>query len=309
MESASTPVVVLEAPVKPSALRLPAIVEALRPAQWAKNGFVLAALIFAERLTDQRSVMDACLAALIFCGVSSAIYLLNDVFDAERDRLHPTKKFRAIASGRVHPSTALFVAVLLAACALPGSWMLSRALFGVVVFYAVLNVAYSAWLKHVLLLDVFVIAAGFVLRVAAGGIAINVPVSSWLIICTTLLALFMALSKRRHELVLLGEQRGQHRSSLGQYSRYFLDQLIAIVTASTLMSYALYTMSSDVRTRFPGKHLALTIPFVIFGIFRYLFLVHQREEGGNPTRMLLTDSVLLSVVLMWAASVVLIIYF
>src|SRR5579875_1526502 len=307
MESASNPAV-LEVAAKPASLRLPAILEALRPSQWVKNGFVLAALIFAERLTNQHDVLDACLAALIFCGASSAVYLLNDVLDAEQDRLHPVKKARPVASGRVHPSTALFVAVLLATCALSASWALSHALFGVVILYAAMNVAYSAWLKHVLLLDVFVIAAGFVLRVMAGGIAINVPISSWLIICTTLLALFMALSKRRHELILLGEQCAQHRSSLGQYSRYFLDQLIAIVTASTVMSYALYTMSADVRSRFPGKHLALTIPFVIFGIFRYLFLVHQREEGGNPTRMLLTDSVLLSVVLMWAASVVLIIY-
>ena len=308
MESASTPAV-LEVAANPSSFRLPAIIEALRPSQWVKNGFVLAALIFAQRLTDQHAVVEACLATLIFCGVSSAVYLLNDVLDAEKDRLHPIKRARPVASGRVHPSTALFAAVLLAACALPGSWMLGRTLFGVVFLYAALNVAYSTWLKHVLLLDVFVIAAGFVLRVVAGGIAIHVPVSSWLIICTTLLALFIALSKRRHELILLGDQCVEHRSSLGQYSSYFLDQLIAIVTASTLMSYALYTMSADVRARFPGKHLALTIPFVIFGLFRYLFLVHQREKGGNPTRMLFTDSVLLSVVLMWAASVVLIIYF
>lgn len=308
MESISSPVV-LEAGAKPTSLRLPAIIEALRPGQWVKNGFVLAALIFAQRLTDQQAVVDSCLAALIFCGASSAVYLLNDVLDADSDRLHPIKKLRPIASGRVHPRTALAVALLLTAGTLPGSWILSRGLFEVVLFYAVLNVAYSTWLKHVLLLDVFVIAAGFVLRVLAGGIVIQVPISSWLILCTTLLALFIALSKRRHELVLLGEQRGLHRSNLGQYSRYFLDQLIAIVTASTVMSYALYTMSSDVRARFPGKHLALTIPFVIFGIFRYLFLVHQREAGGNPTRMVLSDSVLLSVVLMWTASVILIIYF
>lgn len=308
MESVNSPAV-LEAALKPAGLRVPAIIEALRPSQWVKNSFVLAALIFAERLTDQRAVVDACLAALIFCAASSAVYLLNDVLDADNDRHHPTKKFRPVASGRIHPSIALAAALLLMACALPGSWELSHSLFEVVLFYAVLNVAYSAWLKHVLLLDVFVIAAGFVLRVLAGGIVINVPISTWLILCTTLLALFMALSKRRHELVLLGEQCGLHRSNLGQYSRYFLDQLIAIVTASTLMSYALYTMSAEVRARFPGKHLALTIPFVIFGIFRYLFLVHQREEGGNPTHMVLTDSVLLSVVLMWAASVVIIIYF
>lgn len=308
METLSSPVI-LEAVTRPSGLRMPAVIEALRPSQWVKNGFVLAALIFAQKLTDHRAVIEACSATLIFCAASSVVYLFNDVLDVESDRLHPVKRFRPVASGRVRPVTALFLAVLFAACALPASWMLGRALFGLVLFYLLLNVAYSAWLKHVLLLDVFVIAAGFVLRVVAGGVAIHVPVSSWLIICTTLLALFMALSKRRHELVALGERCGEHRSSLAHYSRSFLDQLIAIVTASTIMSYALYTQSAEVRARFPGRHLALTVPFVIFAIFRYLFLVHQREEGGNPARTLLTDSVLLSVVLLWATSVVWIIYF
>lgn len=299
----------LEAAAKPASLQLPAIIEALRPSQWVKNGFVFAALIFAEKLTDQHAVVIDCLAALIFCAISSAVYLINDTLDAEEDRLHPVKRLRPIASGRVAPPVAASCGLALAALAFAGSWMVGRELFVVIAIYAALNVAYSAGLKRILLLDVFIIAAGFVLRVLAGGAAIHVRISSWLIICTTLLALFMALSKRRHELVLLGENGSRHRASLEHYTPYFLDQLIAIVTASTVMSYALYTFSADVRSRFPGKHLALTIPFVLFGIFRYLFLVHRREEGGNPTRMLLTDPVLLSVVLLWAASVVLIIYF
>jgi len=179
----------------------------------------------------------------------------------------------------------------------------------VVGVYIGLNVLYSSVLKHVALLDVFVVAAGFVLRVLGGGLVIGVEISAWLIVCTTLLALFLALSKRRHELVLLGDGAAGHRSNLGEYSPYFLDQLIGIVTASTVMSYALYTLSADVRAKFPGKHLEFSVPFVLFGIFRYLYLVHRREGGGSPTRMLLTDRALLSVVLLWAASVVVIIYF
>ncbi len=300
---------VFESTTSSQSLRMPAFFEALRPHQWVKNAFVFAALLFAERLTDRRSVTVACLAALIFCGISSAVYLLNDVMDQEEDRLHPAKRLRPIAAGRMSVAVALACAAALAAGALVGSWKVDRGLFEVVAVYAVMNLAYSTWLKRVLLLDVFIIAAGFVLRVLGGGLAIHVRISSWLIVCTTLLALFLALSKRRHELVLLGENGARHRASLEYYSPYFLDQLIAIVTASAVMSYALYTLSADARTQFPGKHLALTIPFVIFGIFRYLFLVHQREKGGNPTRTLLTDTVLLSTVLLWAASVILIIYF
>lgn len=308
MESFTSPSV-LEATTKPQSFRLVALFEALRPHQWVKNSFVFAALLFAERLTDRHSVTVACLTALIFCVISSSVYLLNDVMDREEDRLHPVKRLRPIAAGKMSVTVAAAFAAALAAGALVGGWEVGRRLFEVVAIYAVMNLVYSTWLKHVLLLDVFVIAAGFVLRVMGGGLAIHVRISSWLIVCTTLLALFMALSKRRHELVLLGENGARHRASLEHYSPYFLDQLIAIVTASTVMSYALYTLSTDARTQFPGKHLALTIPFVIFGIFRYLFLVHQREKGGNPTRTLLTDTVLLSTVLLWAASLVLIIYF
>ncbi|MGH9326438.1 MAG: decaprenyl-phosphate phosphoribosyltransferase [Terriglobia bacterium] len=300
---------ILEAAVKPQSLGLPAVFEALRPHQWIKNAFVFAALLFAERLTDRDSVTTACLAALVFCGMSSAVYLLNDVMDRAEDRLHPTKCLRPVAAGRVSVPVALALAAALATAALAGSWKVDRGLFEVLAVYAVMNLAYSTWLKHVLLLDVFIIAAGFVLRVLGGGIAIHVRISSWLIVCTTLLALFMALSKRRHELVLLGENGARHRANLEHYSPYFLDQLITIVTASAVMSYALYTLSAAARAQFPGKHLALTIPFVVFGIFRYLFLVHQREEGGNPARTLLADTVLLSTVLLWAGSVVLIIYF
>lgn len=286
-----------------------ALVESLRPAQWVKNGFVFAALIFSRNLLDWHRAGRVAAAAALFCLLSSAGYLFNDILDAPEDRQHPVKRSRPVAAGRLSARLAASLAVLLALTALAGAWALDTEFFLVAAAYGVLNGLYSLYLKRVMLLDVFVIATGFVLRVLGGGVVIHVEISAWLIVCTTLLALFLALTKRRQELVLLGGNASDHRSTLAHYSPYFLDQLIGIVTASALMSYALYTLSADVATKFPGKRLELTIPFVLFGIFRYLYLVHQTSEGGNPTRLLLTDRVLLTVVLMWAAAVVLIIYF
>ena len=287
---------------------LAALLEALRPAQWVKNGFVFAALIFSRNLLTADRTLRVAGAAGLFCLMASALYLLNDVMDAAEDRQHPTKRQRPIASGRITPQAALLAAAILALAALAGAWLLDPQFLIWLMVYSGINVLYSFFLKHFMLLDLFVIAAGFVCRVVAGGVVIHVEISSWLIVCTTLLALFLALTKRRHELVLLGPNASNHRSSLAHYSPYFLDQLIGIVTASTLMSYALYTLSEDAMKKFPGKRLELTIPFVLFGIFRYLYLVHRASEGGSPTRLLLTDRVLLAVVLLWAAAVVLIIY-
>ncbi len=285
-----------------------AALQSLRPQQWVKNGFVFAALIFSRGLMDWTRTWTVALAALIFCLISSCVYLINDILDASEDRHHPTKRLRPIASGRLGVGTAATVAVLLGTISLAGAWVLDRPFFLIIAVYAGINLLYSWFLKNVVLLDVFVVGAGFVLRVIGGGVVIHVEISPWLVVCTTLLALFIALSKRRHELVLLRENASNHRSILAKYTPYFLDQLIGIVTASTVVSYALYTLSSDVQAKFPGKRLELTIPFVLFGIFRYLYLVHQNEGGGNPTRLLFTDPVLLSVVLMWAASVIFIIY-
>jgi len=285
-----------------------ALLESLRPAQWVKNGFVFAALIFSRSLLNGHRVYLVTLAALVFCGLAGAVYLLNDVLDAAEDREHPVKRQRPVASGRLSIHTALASSILLGSGALVGAWLLDRQFFTAIALYGVLNAVYSLFLKHVMLLDVFVIAAGFVLRVVGGGLVIHVEISPWLIVCTTLLALFLALTKRRQELVLLGSNAANHRASLAHYSPYFLDQLIGIVTASTVMSYSLYTLSADVTAKFPGKRLELTIPFVLFGIFRYLYLVHQVSEGESPTRLLLTDRVLLSIVVLWAVAVVLIIY-
>jgi len=285
-----------------------AVVETLRPQQWVKNGFIFAALIFSQSLTRWDRCGQVLLAALVFCVVSSATYVLNDILDAPEDRHHPLKKLRPIASGRISVTTAAVVGAILGGTGLIAAWRLNSGFFGIVVAYLSINVLYSTFLKRIALVDVFVVAAGFLLRVIAGGLVIRVPISPWLIVCTTLLALFIALSKRRHELVLLGRRASDHRAILADYSPYFLDQLISIVTASTVVSYALYTLSPEVKSKFPGKRLEMTIPFVLFGIFRYLHLIHHRDQGGNPTRSLFTDPVLLSVVLFWAASVILIIY-
>lgn len=288
--------------------RLGALARGLRPGQWVKNGFVFAALIFARQLTDPGRVLIVAMAAADFCVLSSGVYLVNDVFDAAEDRLHPTKRLRAVPSGLLPARVAILAAVLLELVALAVAWRLDPDFFLIGASYVAVNITYSWFLKRVMLVDVFLIAAGFVLRVIAGAVVIHVEISPWLVVCTTLLALFLALSKRRYELVLLGDEAASQRASLARYSPYFLDQLIGIVTAATVMAYALYTLSADVRSKFPGKRLDLTIPFVLFGIFRYLFLVHRQHEGGDPARLLFTDRVLLAVVLLWAASVVLIIY-
>lgn len=285
-----------------------ALLETLRPQQWVKNGFIFAALIFSQSLTVWARCRQVLLAALVFCLVSSATYVLNDILDAPEDRQHPSKKLRPIASGRLRSATAGVAGAILGSAGLIAAWRLDTGFFDIAAAYLALNILYSTFLKRVALLDVFIVAAGFLFRVIAGGLVIRVAISPWLIVCTTLLALFIALSKRRHELVLLGRRASDHRAILADYSPYYLDQLISIVTASTVISYALYTLSPDVKTKFPGKRLEMTIPFVLFGIFRYLYLIHQRDQGGNPTKSLFTDPVLLSVVLFWAASVILIIY-
>jgi 4-hydroxybenzoate polyprenyltransferase len=285
-----------------------ALLETLRPQQWTKNGFIFAALIFSQSLTRWDRCRQVAVATLVFCAISSAAYILNDILDAPEDRHHPTKKLRPIASRRLSAPAAGIVGALLVAAGLTEAWRLNSSFFAIAVAYLALNTLYSTFLKRVALLDVFIVAAGFLFRVIAGGLVIRVAISPWLIVCTTLLALFIALSKRRHELVLLGDRASDHRAILAVYSPYFLDQLISIVTASTVVSYALYTLSPDVQAKFPGKRLEITIPLVLFGIFRYLHLVHHHDKGGNPTRVLFTDPVLLSVVLIWAATVIFIIY-
>jgi 4-hydroxybenzoate polyprenyltransferase len=280
----------------------------LRPEQWTKNLLVFAALIFAEKLFDPPSVREAFAAFAIFCALSSVVYLINDVADRESDRQHPLKRLRPIAAGEVPVPLALVVAVLLGAASVGVAFLLGQRFGIVAATYLGLMALYSGPLKHMVILDVLTISIGFVLRAFAGAAAINVVISHWLFVCTILGALFISLAKRRHELVLLADGATSHRRILGEYSPYLLDQMIAIVAASTLMAYVLYTISPDTVGKFGTTALELTIPFPLYGIFRYLYLVHKREGGGSPADLLLQDRPLLACVVLWVAASVLIIY-
>jgi len=280
----------------------------LRPTQWLKNLLIFAALIFSMHLLVAESVLRTLVAFESFCLVASAAYVVNDVHDAERDRRHPIKSQRPIAAGRVSVQSALLVAALLAAAGAALAVALGPSFAAVVAAYGVLQVLYSFALKDVVILDVMAIATGFVLRAVAGGVVIDVYVSPWLMLCTFLLALFLGFNKRRHEVVLLEGGAGGHRETLRDYSPYFLDQMISVVTASTVLAYAIYTVSPEVREKLHTNSLYLTIPFVLYGIFRYLYLVHQREGGGNPTHELLTDRPLWVNVLLWIGTVIWLLY-
>jgi 4-hydroxybenzoate polyprenyltransferase len=280
----------------------------LRPGQWTKNLFVFAALVFAQRLNDRDAVIKAVIAFVVFCALSAAIYLINDVLDRKQDQRHPLKANRPIASGALSPTVAVTAAAILILAAMIVASALGWRFFEISAAYVVLLSAYSAFLKHVVILDVLTIAAGFTLRATAGGAAINVPISHWLLVCTTLLALFIALSKRRHELTLLSATATDHRAILGDYTPYLLDQMISVVTASTLIAYAFYTISPETTEKFGTDLLSLTIPFPLYGIFRYLYLVHRHNQGGSPAELVINDRPLLVCVALWGLSVILIIY-
>jgi 4-hydroxybenzoate polyprenyltransferase len=280
----------------------------LRPHQWTKNLLVFAALGFSKHLFEAEPFARAFLAFAVFCGLSGAVYLVNDVADVERDRLHPTKRLRPVASGQLPPRVALAVAGALAAVCLGASLLLGPAFLAAAAAYLALNGAYSFRLKNVVILDVIAISLGFVLRAVAGAVAISVRISDWLLVCTFLLALFLALSKRRHELVSLSDGASGHRAILAEYSPYLLDQMVAVVTASCLMAYCFYTLAPETVEKYRTERLSWTIPFVLYGIFRYLYLVHQKEQGGSPTDVLLTDWPLLVDVALWAVAIVAIVY-
>ena len=295
------------ASTRPSALK--ALLLTLRPEQWIKNLLVFAGVMFGGRLLDVSSLWAAITTFAVFCALSSAVYIFNDIADREADRQHPLKSSRPIAAGDLSPAAAAFAGAGLAGAALAVATIMAPRLGLVAAAYLVLLLLYSAALKHFVIVDVLVIAGGFVLRAVAGAVAVAVPISHWLLVCTTLLALFLALSKRRHELTLLGEGAVGHRRILEEYSPYLLDQMIAVVTASTLVAYTLYTTDAETAARLGTTRLGLTVPFVLYGIFRYLYLVHQKRGGGSPSTMLVTDRPLLACVALWAASVAVILYF
>lgn len=284
------------------------LVRSLRPRQWTKNVFVFAGLVFSGRLRDPEAVKSAVLAFAIFCLLSGVVYLINDVRDREADRRHPTKSRRPIASGALTPAQALAFAGVLVVFALGASLLISPQFTAIAATYVVLLTTYSTSLKHVVILDALTLAMGFVLRAWAGAVAIPVPVSHWLLLLMLLGALFLALSKRRAEIVALADEARHHRRILAEYSPYLLDQMIGVVTASTLLAYVLYTIDDQTVEKFGGDQLVWTVPFPLYGIFRYLYLVHQREGGGNPSEILVTDKPLLVCVLLWGLTVIALIY-
>jgi 4-hydroxybenzoate polyprenyltransferase len=245
---------------------------------------------------------------LLFCLVSSSVYLLNDIHDRSQDRLHPTKRLRPLAAGELESRVALGAMMAFLLVTLAGGLLLGKTFTLVLLSYWLINLLYSIWLKHQVILDVFALDFGFVLRVIGGGVAISVEISHWLLLCTTLLALFLGFSKRRHELVRLGQGAGEHRQVLEEYNPHFLDMMIGIVTASTVMSYALYTVSEETVQRFHTQGLLLTLPFVLYGIFRYLFLVYHENQGEDPTQSLLTDRPMVINLCLWALTAGVIVY-
>lgn len=272
----------------------------MRPQQWIKNLFVLAPLMFAAVATQRGPVLDALGAFLAFCLAASAVYAFNDVLDRKEDQAHPIKKNRPVASGKVSIGAALTLAAVLAVGTLAISWTIRPLLAGLIAFYMALNLLYSVKLKHMVILDVFCIASFFVLRLLAGAVAIPVKASVWLLLCGGLLALYLGFAKRRHELVLLGDQSADHRSVLSHYSPVFLDQMSVVLLSVTIVSYIMYALTSETAQRVGSEALSYGTPFVLYGVFRYLYLVHKHDKG-SPTETVLTDVPLLIDVGLWLA--------
>ena len=283
------------------------LLKSLRPAQWTKNFFVFAGIIFSLKFFQFPLLVNVSYAFGIFCALSSAIYLINDLRDIEGDRQHPTKKFRPIASGQVALPVAVGLASVLLVLGLAAALLLNAAFALVAFIYVALMVSYSFFLRDIVILDVFSIAAGFVLRAVAGVVVINVELSPWLIICTILLSLFIGFGKRRHELVTLAEA-GAHRKILDEYSPQLLDQLISVAAGSTVMAYALYTLWPETIAKFGTNKLVYSVPFVLYGIFRYLYLIYKKEQGGRPEKILLTDLPLMIDLALWILALMLIVY-
>jgi 4-hydroxybenzoate polyprenyltransferase len=288
---------------------LPALVEAMRPHQWVKNLLVFAPLVFAHRVGDAEAVASASLAFVVFCVLASAVYLGNDVRDADADRAHPKKRARPVASGRLGPGNAVAGAVVLALAGIGIGWDLGPATQDGLPFiawpllYVGLNTAYSLRLKQVAIVDALCIAMGFQFRVHAGSVAIGVPSSKWLLLCTFFFATFLAFCKRRQELAQTSE--GATRAVLRDYSAGFLDQVIAPLAAMSILAYALYTVDDETVAKH-GPNLVLTVPFVVFGVFRYLWLVHHGTDGEDPARTLLRDRQLVLSGVLWGSVVALV---
>ena len=286
-----------------------AVLKSMRPKQWSKNLIIFAGILFSQNITELPMLLSVIAAFVIFCVISGAVYIFNDIADLDSDRKHPVKALRPIASGRLGVKKALAAMAALVLAGLCAAFYFGPYFFAAILAYLFLQLGYTLYFKYIVILDVFSIAAGFVLRVVAGALVIDVAISSWLIICTILLSLFLGFSKRRHELESMVEGAVHHRKVLGDYSVYLLDQMISVVTASTVISYALYTMSDETILKFGTTNLIFTVPFVLYGIFRYLYLIHKKGEGGNPENILVKDIPLIADIFLWAATAALILYF
>ncbi|MCD4655438.1 decaprenyl-phosphate phosphoribosyltransferase [bacterium] len=288
---------------------LAALIETMRPKQWIKNLLVYAGALFSLKFFDPSSLFRATAAFFLFCMISGCVYIMNDLFDYKRDLVHPEKRNRPIPSGRLPRSVALTALIVIFILSFGISFWLSFKFGLVALIYFVMNIAYSLKLKHLVIIDVMIIALGFVFRAVAGSVVINVEFSHWLLICTLLLALFLAICKRRHELNLIKGNAGEHRAVLEFYTPALVEQMTSVVTASALVSYALYTISPEVTTKLGTDKLIYTFPFVLFAIFRYLYLVMTQNQGGSPEKVFLQDKAMIIDLLLWIITVVTILYF
>lgn len=284
------------------------LLRTMRPKQWVKNVFVFAAIVFSgERLwTRPRELLITLAAFGLFCMAASAIYLINDLVDIEKDRAHPRKRHRPLASGKLSPTIATVAAAVLILLALPLAYLIDRdyGFLTVLLTYVIIQgILYSYWLKNVVIMDILTIAAGFILRAVAGAVVLNIHITPWLLVCMGLLALFLGIGKRRHELVLLEAGAKEHRRILDEYSVPMLDQMMSIVTASIVMAYSMTTFSAPAVPQEPYPVLMLTIPFVVYGIFRYLYLIYQRDGGGSPDELVLKDLHLATTIVLWGLTV------
>lgn len=289
------------------------LLRTMRPKQWTKNAFVFTALVFSEhRLwTDIDKLLITTAAFCVFCMAASAIYLINDLVDIEKDRVHPRKCHRPLASGKLSPTVATIASIILIITALPLSYWIDPDLgfLTILLTYVIVQgILYSYWLKNIVIFDILILAAGFVLRAVAGAVVLDISMTPWLLVCMGLLALFLGIGKRRHELVLLQAGAGEHRRILTEYSIPMLDQMMSIVTASIIMAYSMTTFSAPAVPQQPYPVLMLTIPFVIYGIFRYLYLIYQRGEGGSPDELVLTDMPLALTIVFWGITVLSILF-
>lgn len=280
------------------------LVESMRPKQWIKNGFVFAGLIFSKSFLRLEPVLETVYCFFLFCMVSGAVYIINDILDMEKDAVHPVKCKRPIASGRLQSSRALIFSLLVLSVSLILAALLDTGFFLILFAYFFLVLAYSLKLKHIVILDVIILSMGFVLRTIGGAVAIGVWISPWLILCTTLLALFLALNKRRNELLVLSDKAGEHKKILEQYTPELINSMLSVITSATVMSYSLYTFSAG-----KSSYMMLTIPFVLYGIFRYQYLVMTKECGGSPELTLFRDKPLLIDIVLWGIACIAIVAF